>query len=185
MCRDPGSGVQSARAMHRALGVVYRAPEQCTEPLEQRTEPLEHRTEPQSNAELLEQWMEPLEQCRALGAVHRAPRTRHTAPEQCVEPQAPAGSSIWVNPCLAPGRRLENRSGSCPRNLCSLLELPRGTMAALCGTGSQSPAPGALQCCGGCGCCPLPPWVRLFLVVTEGCAAQTTGHAAASQTTIS
>lgn len=32
---------------------------------------------------------------------------------------------------------------------------------------------------------PPPSLVRLFLVVTEGCAAQTMGHAAASQTTIS
>lgn len=125
--QSPRSVVQSSRAVHRALGTVY--------------EPLVHCTEPRSNAEPLEPWLEPLERCRALGSVYTFPRTRHTAPEQCVEPQAPASSSIWVNPYLAPGRQLENRSGSCLRDLCSLLELHRGTKAALCRAGSQSPSP--------------------------------------------
>lgn len=141
--QSPQSVVQSSRAVHIALGTVYGAPGAL------------HRAP---------------EQCRALGAVDgapgamqspwssvRSPRTRHTAPEQCVEPQAPAGSSIWVNPCLAPGRQLENRSGSCLRNLCSLLELHRGTKAALCGVGHSPPAPGALQCRGAVAAAPSLP----------------------------
>lgn len=77
---------------------------------------------------------EPLEQCIE-------PQNKAHSPRAMCGAQAPAGSSIWVNPCLAPGRQLENRSGSCLRNLCSLLELHRGTKAALCAAGSQSPSP--------------------------------------------
>lgn len=75
--RAPGA-VYMDSATHRGPGAVYRAPQQYTERLEQ-------CIEPQSNTQ------------RSWSNV-QSPRATHRAQEV----RAPVGSSMWVNPCLAP-----------------------------------------------------------------------------------
>lgn len=176
MCRGPGSSVQSSRAMRRALGVVYRAPGAM------------HRALGTVCGVPGALYRAP-EQCRALGAVYGASGAMQSPWNNVWTPQNKAHSPKAM--CGAPGTCRQLHLGE---SLPSCWQAARKPLAGsskigqaaaseisvlswscteapklLCvGLGRSPPAPGALQCHGGCDCCPLLPWVRLFLVVTEG-----------------